>query len=47
MRCEIDQTGYLKFRDTGTYIFDKDGNLFEFNRQEMEEAVERRVIELT
>lgn len=46
LRCEIDQTGYLKFKDTGTYIFDKDGNLFEFRREELREAVDRGVIQL-
>lgn len=46
LECEIDQTGYLKYRDTGTYIFDKDGNLFELSRAELQEAVQQRVIKL-
>jgi len=35
LECEIDQTGYLKYKDTSTYIFDKDGNLFELSKDDL------------
>ena len=33
LQCEVDETGYLKYKKSGTYVFDVDGNLFHLNKK--------------
>lgn len=35
LRCAVDEHGYLKERDTGTYLFDRNGVLFELEEEEL------------
>lgn len=44
VKCETDQTGYLKYADSGTYIFDSNGNLFGLSRDELDSAFESKLI---
>lgn len=36
LRCVVDKTGYLKEKETGSYLFDRNGVLFELEEDELE-----------
>jgi hypothetical protein len=46
LSCEIDQTGYLKDTEEGTYIYDAEGNLFVLTSDELSKAISHRIISL-
>ena len=46
LHCFIDGGGHLKYRDSGTYIFDKRGNLISLSDQEKEYLLRSKFIEL-
>lgn len=46
LKVVIDETGYLKERETGAYLFDRNGVLFELEEDELDDAVRRRVIRI-
>lgn len=47
LACVVDETGYLKYRRSGTYVFDVEGNLFRLSRREVKEMVESKIIVVT
>ena len=44
MLCEIDESGYLKYYEQGTFVYDRAKNLFELTQIEKEIAAELNII---
>lgn len=46
LRIVVDETGYLKEKETGAYLFDRNGVLFELEDDELDDAVKNRIIRI-